>query len=135
MEASAPSSLVRYAHLSSVPAVPTTRQPTILPIWTTRDPVAPAAPETTSVSPGLGLPIILSPYQPVKPGIPSTPRYAARGSDGSTGLSPSPLDTKYSRQPSMLLTTAPSLSEGCLDSTMRPMARPSIGLPTSKEGA
>ena len=97
--------------------------------------MAPAAPETTSVSPGLGLPIILSPYQPVKPGIPRTPRYAASGSDGSTGLSPSPLETKYSRQPSMLLTTAPSLSEGCVDRTTRPMARPSIGLPTSKEGA
>src|SRR5712691_3215045 len=135
MAASAPSSLVRYAHLSSVPAVPTTRQPKILPIWTTRDPVAPAAPDTTSVSPALGLPIILSPYQPVKPGIPRTPRYAASGKDGSTGLSPSPLETKYSRQPCMLLTTVPSLSEGCFDCSTRPMARPSMVLPTSKGGA
>src|SRR5215468_4326839 len=102
-------------HLSSLPAVPITRQPQILPSWTTREPVAPAAPETTSVSPDLGLPISLRPYQPVKPGMPSTPRYAESGSDGSTALSPSPFETKYSRQPSMLATAAPSLSDGCFD--------------------
>ena len=38
------------------------------------EPVAPAAPETTSVSPGLGCPISVRPYHPVKPGTPRTPR-------------------------------------------------------------
>ncbi len=35
----------------------------------------------------------------------------------------------------MLLTIAPSLILGWLDFTTWPMARPSMGLPTSKEGA
>ncbi len=37
--------------------MPTTRQPLIFAIWPTTVPTAPAAPETTTVSPGCGLPI------------------------------------------------------------------------------
>jgi hypothetical protein len=40
--------------------MPITRQPAILPIWPTSDPVAPAAPEMTSVSPATGLPTFIS---------------------------------------------------------------------------
>src|SRR4029453_14845448 len=56
MAASAPSSLVSHAHFSSLPAVPTTRRPRILPICTTSEPVAPAGPVPTAA---LGLPISL----------------------------------------------------------------------------
>ena len=35
--------------------MPTTRQPLIFAIWPTTLPTAPAAPETTTVSPGFGL--------------------------------------------------------------------------------
>ena len=39
--------------------MPMVRQPAILPIWPTIDPVAPAAPDTTSVSPGWSISPIL----------------------------------------------------------------------------
>ena len=36
--------------------MPMTRQPAIFAIWAAAEPVAPAAPETTTVSPGFGRP-------------------------------------------------------------------------------
>src|SRR5215472_12116009 len=128
MATSAPSVLVSHVHLSSVPAVPTTRQPRILPICTTREPVAPAAPETTSVSPPLGLPISLRPYQPVKPGTPRTPRNTDGGATARSMTStPSPSDTKCSRQPRLLTTSAPTGNFELCDVTTSPTARPSAG--------
>ena len=61
MQASKPSSLTTQSHLAAPPAMPTTRQPLILASWPTVCPTAPAAPETTSVSPGLGKPTSSSP--------------------------------------------------------------------------
>src|SRR5215510_6997722 len=131
MAASAPSSLVSHAHFASLPAVPITRHPRILPICTTSEPVAPAAPETTSVSPAFGLPISLRPYQPVNPGTPSTPRNADGGASfGSRARRPSPFDTKCSRQPRLLTTSAPVGKLVLREVITSPTARPSAGWPT-----
>ena len=47
--------------LFAPPAMPTTRQPLMRAIWPATEPVAPAAPETSTVSPGLGSPRSSSP--------------------------------------------------------------------------
>jgi hypothetical protein len=57
-------------HFSGPPAMPTTRQPLIFAIWPTSPPTAPAAPETTTVSPALGLPTSSRPKYAVTPGMP-----------------------------------------------------------------
>ena len=77
--ASKPSVSVSQRHLSSVPAMPTTRRPRIFPIWPTSDPTAPAAAETTSVSPGFGRPISKRPTHAVSPMWPRSPRCASSG--------------------------------------------------------
>ena len=78
-------------HFSSPPAIPTARQPLILAIWPTTLPTAPAAPETTTVSPSWGLPISSRPKYAVIPGMPSVPRYVGSGaSAGSILISESP---------------------------------------------
>ena len=61
MQASKPSSLTTQSHLAWPPAMPTTRQPLILAIWPTVWPTAPAAPETTTVSPAFGWPTSIRP--------------------------------------------------------------------------
>ncbi len=53
-QASKPSSFRTYSHLSLVLAMPATRQPRIFASWPTTEPTAPAAADTTTVSPGLG---------------------------------------------------------------------------------
>lgn len=51
--------------------MPTTLAPLILAICPATLPVAPAAPETTTVSPGRGSPICVMPYHAVTPVSPS----------------------------------------------------------------
>ena len=59
---SKPNSSVSQAHFSGEPAMPTTvPAPSMRASWPTTDPVAPAAPDTTTVSPGLGWPMSSSP--------------------------------------------------------------------------
>jgi hypothetical protein len=47
--------------VSAPPAMPMTRAPAILAIWPATEPVAPAAAETTTVSPGWGRPMSFIP--------------------------------------------------------------------------
>ena len=61
MQASNPKSSTTALHLCGPPAMPTTRAPAILAICPATDPVAPAAAETTTVSPGWGLPMSVIP--------------------------------------------------------------------------
>src|ERR1700737_2338165 len=56
MHASNPNSSTTTRHFSGPPAMPTTLAPAILAICPASDPVAPAAAETTTVSPGCGPP-------------------------------------------------------------------------------
>jgi hypothetical protein len=58
MQASNPKSLTD-AHFSAPPAMPTTRAPRILPICPAVDPTAPAAAETTTVSPDFTRPTVI----------------------------------------------------------------------------
>lgn len=53
--------------------MPTTRQPTSLPICPTVAPTGPVAAATAIVSPDLGAPICFNPAQAVKPGMPRMP--------------------------------------------------------------
>src|ERR1700722_5548499 len=71
MAASNCASLISQSHLSLPPAVPTTRQPLILAICPATEPVAPAAPDTTTDSPALILPISIIPKYDVRPLIPN----------------------------------------------------------------
>ncbi len=73
MAASKCASLTSQSHLSLPPAVPMTRQPVILAIWPAMEPVAPAAPDTTTHSPALILPISFIPKYAVSPLSPSKP--------------------------------------------------------------
>ncbi len=65
---------MRSAHFSGPPAMPTTRAPRALAICPAVEPTAPAAAETTKVSPGWGLPICVVPNHAVSPVIPKAPR-------------------------------------------------------------
>ena len=60
--------------------MPTTRIPWIFPICPTSDPTAPAAADTTSVSPSFGWPIWRRPNHAVRPMWPSRPKCAESGS-------------------------------------------------------
>ena len=61
MQASKPKSSTTALHFSGPPAMPTTRAPAILAICPATDPVAPAAAETTTVSPSFGRPMSVMP--------------------------------------------------------------------------
>ena len=74
MAASKPSSSVSIRHFSAPPAIPTTRQPFTRAIWPAMVPTAPAAPETTTVSPALASATSRRPKYAVIPGMPSAPR-------------------------------------------------------------
>ncbi len=60
-----------YWHFSAPPAMPTARQPLILAIWPTTAPTAPAAAETTTVSPALGCADVEQTKIRRHPGMPS----------------------------------------------------------------
>ena len=57
MHASNPNSSVTSGHLAGPPAMPMTWQPLILAICPATLPTAPAAPDTTTVSPSLSRPV------------------------------------------------------------------------------
>lgn len=61
MHASNPKSSTTARHFCGPPAMPTTRAPAILAICPATDPVAPAAADTTTVSPGCGRPMSVIP--------------------------------------------------------------------------
>src|SRR5689334_12372902 len=84
--ASNPSSRTTYSHLSLDPATPTARQPRIFASWPTAEPTAPAAAETTTVSPGFGCPRSYSPTYAVMPGMPSTPSAVDSGAAFASSL-------------------------------------------------
>ena len=94
MAASNPSSSTSQRHLSGPPAMPIARQPLMRAICPTLLPTDPAAPDTTTVSPGSGLPTSSSPKYAVRPLIPRTPRCTGAGASVvSTCVTPLPSDT------------------------------------------
>ena len=111
--------------------MPIVRQPAILASWPTIDPVAPAAPETTTVSPGSGLPTSNNPYQAVSPVRPRIESMAVGGSAGSTGVKPLPSVTRYSLQPVIPDTNVPTGRPGLSLSTTSAMPVPRITSPIS----
>src|ERR1700729_1549176 len=101
MAASKCASLISQSHLSLPPAVPITRQPLILAIWPAIEPVAPAAPDTTTDSPGLILPISTIPKYDVSPFTPKRLNARFGGVPGATSRAPPqplPSVTSYSSQ-------------------------------------
>jgi hypothetical protein len=108
-----------------------TRQPATRAICPTALPTAPAAPETKIVSPSSGRPISKSPYQAVKPGIPSTPSAVDTGATaGSIGRRPDPSESAHSRQPRECTTQSPSACRGLRETAIRPTAPPVIASPS-----
>ena len=67
MAASRPRSSVSQRHFSSVPQMPTTRAPRCLAIWAAIEPVAPAAADTTTVSPAFTCATSTMPIHAVAP--------------------------------------------------------------------
>src|SRR5437763_740543 len=66
----------------------------------TNMPTAPAAPDTTTVSPGLGWQMSSSPKYAVMPVMPSVPRNSGSGATlGSTLVTPWPFEIAYSCTP------------------------------------
>jgi hypothetical protein len=109
--ASKPSWSVSSAHFSGPPAIPTTRAPSALASWPATEPTAPAAADTTTVSPGCGLPMSRIPTHAVSPVIPSAPIYAlgeipSATSTGNKGIASEA--TAYSCQPTRPCTVWPT---------------------------
>src|SRR5262245_51146250 len=84
MAASNPRSSTIHLHFAGPPAIPIVRQPLIFAICPTTDPVAPAAPETTTVSPSLGRPTSRSPKYAVRPVAPSALIASGMGTPAGT---------------------------------------------------
>ena len=76
--ASKPSCSVSSAHFSGPPAIPTTRAPSALASWPATEPTAPAAAETTTVSPGFGFADLADPDPGGQPGHPERAHVGAR---------------------------------------------------------
>src|SRR5688572_13986490 len=136
MTSSAPSTSFTNLHLSGPPARPTTRQPRYLAICTTLEPTAPAAADTTTVSPAFGWPISVRPNHAVRPVAPNT-LSAQRGSGsdlGSNTRRPLPSLTSESCTPSMPLTHAPTGNFALFDSTTSPIAEARITSPRPTGG-
>jgi len=74
MAALKPSSSTIHRHFSGPPAIPIVRHPLIRATCPAMLPVAPAAPETTTVSTSRGRPTSSSPKYAVRPVMPSAPR-------------------------------------------------------------
>src|ERR1022692_77940 len=110
--------------------MPMTRQRLILAICPTSDPTAPAAPDTTTVSPACGRQISSSPKYAVRPGIPRTYNADEMGpAAGSIWRNDLPGAAAYSCQPSMPSTVSPAEWRGSFDSTTRPTTPPTITSP------
>ena len=122
MHSSKPSDRTQ-SHFSGPPAVPITWQPRILAIWPATDPVAPAAPETTTVSPACGFPMSSNPKYAVRPVVPKTPMASTGSAPGGTCRMPSgprASATVYSCHPVMPETSAPTGSWSVFDSITSP---------------
>ncbi len=109
--------------------MPTARHPAILASWPTTDPVAPAAPETSTVSPATGRPTLNSPQYAVTPVVPRTDSIAVGGNAVSILTSPSPLDTCHSVQPVEPITISPTAKPGWWLSTTSLIPLPRITSP------
>ncbi len=110
--------------------MPITRQPVILPIWPTTEPVAPAAPEITRVSPALGLPTWVRPRNAVLPVVPSTLSAAGIVTPSGTFARSAAARMAYSLQPSGPATRSPTAKSGLSESTTRPAPEPGMMSPT-----
>ena len=107
--------------MSAPPAMPTTRQPLIFAIWQTAAPTAPAAPDTTTVSPAWGLPMSSNPKYAVIPGMPSTPRYVVSGANFVSSLrTPKLPEIAYCCTPKFPPTASPTANPGCFDAMTSP---------------
>ena len=118
-------------HLSSLPAIPITVAPLSFAICPTTLPVAPAAPDTTTNSPGLGSPMRRRPKYAVRPVNPSTERASMALRRGPSPVSGTgsvcllALRTAYSVQPALLVRTSwPGLWDGDFEAMMRPTLLP-----------
>jgi hypothetical protein len=112
--------------------MPTARQPLIRAIWPTAEPTAPAAEDTSTVSPGCGRPTSSSAKYAVIPGMPRMPSAVEIGaSAGSTGRSAAASATAYSCQPSMPSTMSPAARSGLSLRTTWPTTPPTITSPIS----
>src|SRR6516165_7721967 len=112
MHASNPKSSTTARHFSGPPAIPTTRAPAILAIWPATDPVAPAAADTTTVSPGWGRPMPAIPKYAVAPVGPYTDITASWSSlsgprPGTGVVNRSSRTIAYSWNPVSVVTTSP----------------------------
>jgi hypothetical protein len=103
----------------------------IFAICPAMEPTAPAAPETTTVSPSFGLPMSSSAAYAVSPTIPRTPRDHETGAmAGSILRSPLPSERPYACQPSLVRTMSPALKRGFFDAITSATVCPTIGSPS-----
>ena len=79
---------MRKRHFAAPPAMPITRQPFSFAICAATMPVAPAAPETTTVSPAIGRPISRRPKYAVTPVSPKRLRATSGSTPGGSLKSP-----------------------------------------------
>lgn len=112
--------------------MPTTVAPLILAIWPATLPVAPAAPDTTTSSPGWGSAMRAMPTQAVRLVMPSaesmsagprSPGYSDAGSKRPAGT------TAYWVQPATQETTSPGRACGFREARTRQAVRPRIVSP------
>ena len=103
-------------------------------VWPTTEPVAPAAPEITRVSPGLGLPTLTRPRKAVLPVAPSTLKAHAvidAPFPWGTLANAAPSRTGRSCQPIWPCTRSPTVKSGWRDSSTRPAPDPGMTEPMS----
>src|SRR5881409_1447391 len=130
--ASKSSSFSTYSHLSRDDAMPTARQPRIFASAPTTEPTAPAAAETTTVSPGFGWPMSRSPTYAVIPGIPRTPSAVESGAAfGSSFRTPAPRESAYACQPVGPTTKLPVGNAALFEAMTSLTAPPTMGVPSS----
>src|SRR6266571_1722488 len=114
--------------------MPTVRQPASLASCPAICPTAPAAAETTTVSPGRGLPMSNNPKYAVNPVRPIACSASVGGSStGGTWRSVPARAVAYSCQPSCPTTRSPGLKRGSLLSTTSPRFTDVMTSPTSSD--
>src|SRR6266550_4394637 len=116
--------------------MPTVRQPASLASCPAICPTAPAAAETTTVSPGRGLPMSKRPKYAVNPVRPTACSASVGGSStGGTWRSAPARAVAYSCQPSCPTTRSPALKRESLLSTTSPRFTDVMTSPTSSDFA
>ena len=101
--------------------MPITVQPLIFATWPTTEPTAPAAPDTTTTSPGFASPTSSSPKYAVIPGMPSVERKTGSGARRwSTFVSSFSLRIAYSCTPRLPTTWSPGLKRRLFEATTAP---------------